>query len=151
MHSPTIDNITQKLANQRYFSTPDAMSCYCAIKLDAESSKLMTFNSPFCRQRFMKLLLGVVLVQEIFMKKVQGTFEGLEWVDVIIDDILVHGGPWSKHDKNLKAMLKCKMKLEPRKASDKCVKSKLLWPHNHIRTTAWSSEIKAVKQMAPAK
>ena len=54
---PTLDDVTTKLAGARYFSVLDARSGYWAIKLNTESSLLTTFNTPFGRYRFLRLVV----------------------------------------------------------------------------------------------
>ena len=56
---PTFDDITSKLARSKYFSILDAHSGYWQIKLDDESSKLTTFNSPFGKYRFTRMPFGI--------------------------------------------------------------------------------------------
>ena len=50
LHGPypnkTIEEVVMKTANAKYFSMVDANSGYWQIKLDEESSKLCTFNTP---------------------------------------------------------------------------------------------------------
>uniref|UniRef100_A0A3P9LL44 Gypsy retrotransposon integrase-like protein 1 n=1 Tax=Oryzias latipes TaxID=8090 RepID=A0A3P9LL44_ORYLA len=102
---PTLDDITAKLAGARYFSVMDARSGYWAIKLTDESSKLTTFNTIFGRYRFLRLPFGLVSAQDEFQRKIDETYEGLEGVTAIVDDILIYGKTKAEHDRNLHAML----------------------------------------------
>ena len=43
---PTREEIMSQFANAKYFSKLDASSGFWQMKLDNESSKLCTFNSP---------------------------------------------------------------------------------------------------------
>ncbi|XP_053570046.1 ankyrin repeat and SOCS box protein 4 isoform X1 [Bombina bombina] len=116
---PTLDDITHKLAHAKFFSVLDAQSGYWQLKLDEQSSRLTTFNSPFGRWRFTRVPFGFASAQEIFQKKAHETIEGLHGVDVIIDDLLVYGSTRKEHDQNLCALLeRCRernMKLNPGK------------------------------------
>lgn len=47
--TPTLDEISHKFSGANFFSKLDAQRGYWAIHLDAESSLLTTFNSPFGR------------------------------------------------------------------------------------------------------
>ncbi|WP_419625204.1 reverse transcriptase family protein, partial [Thiolapillus sp.] len=47
--TPTLEEITNRLSGSKVFSKLDAKHRYWSIKLDEESSKLTTFNSP-CRR-----------------------------------------------------------------------------------------------------
>ena len=102
---PTLDDITSKLAGACYFSVMDARLGYWAIKLTEQSSKLTTFNMVFGRYRFLRLPFGLISAQDEFQRKVDETYEGLQGVTAIVDDILVYGKSKEEHDSNLRAML----------------------------------------------
>lgn len=102
---PTLEDITSKLAGACYFSVMDARSGYWAIKLTEESSKLTTFNTVFGRYRFLRLPFGLKSSQDEFQRKVDETYEGLDCVTAIIDDVLIYGKSKEEHDRNLRAML----------------------------------------------
>ena len=46
-HLPTTEEILSKLSNGKVFTKLDASCGYWQIPVDAESSKLLTFNTPF--------------------------------------------------------------------------------------------------------
>lgn len=48
---PTVDEVSSKFQGN-FFSTLDASSAFWMLKLDEFSSKLCTFNAPFCRCRY---------------------------------------------------------------------------------------------------
>ena len=56
----------------------DASSGYWQIKVDQESSKLLTFNTPFGRYRFLRLPYGVHSASEVFQASVAKILEGIE-------------------------------------------------------------------------
>ncbi|XP_029656885.1 uncharacterized protein K02A2.6-like [Octopus sinensis] len=56
---PTLEEITPSLAGSKIFSKLDASNGYWNIKIDKESSKLTTFNTPFGRYRFNRLPFGL--------------------------------------------------------------------------------------------
>lgn len=102
---PTLDNITAKLAGACYVRVMDARSGYWAIKLTEESSKLTTFNTVFGRYRFFRLPFGIISAQDEFQRRVDETYEGLQGVTAIVDDVLIFGKTKAEHDQNLCAML----------------------------------------------
>ncbi|XP_063965835.1 uncharacterized protein K02A2.6-like [Lytechinus pictus] len=121
----TIDDITDNLAGAQIFSTLDANCGFWQIPLDDESSKLLTFNTPYGRYRFLRLPFGINSASEIFQRIMTDMFSDIEGVEVLVDDILIYGPSESVHDQRLKQVLercreKC-IKLNP----DKC----------HIRQT----------------
>ncbi|XP_035679930.1 uncharacterized protein K02A2.6-like [Branchiostoma floridae] len=87
---PTLEDISTRLAGSKYFAVVDARSGYWQICLDEESSKLTTFNTAFGQYCFTRLPFGVHSAQEVFQKKMDSIFGGLEGVEVIVDDVLVH-------------------------------------------------------------
>ncbi|KAJ8333874.1 hypothetical protein SKAU_G00411930 [Synaphobranchus kaupii] len=102
---PTLDDVTPRLAGAQYFSVLDARSGYWTIKLSQESSMLTTFNTVFGRYRFKRLPFGIMSAQDEFQRRIDGTYEGLSGVAVIVDDILVYGRSKEEHDASLCAML----------------------------------------------
>ena len=60
---PTLDDITVRLAGAKYFSILVARSGYWQIKLDEESSRLTTFNTPFGRYRFTGMPFGINCIE----------------------------------------------------------------------------------------
>ena len=43
------------MSGAKYFTKLDASNAYWQIELDEESSKLLTFNSPFGRYQFLRM------------------------------------------------------------------------------------------------
>uniref|UniRef100_A0A1A8L2U7 Gypsy retrotransposon integrase-like protein 1 n=1 Tax=Nothobranchius pienaari TaxID=704102 RepID=A0A1A8L2U7_9TELE len=118
---PTLDDITPKLAGAQYFRVMDARSGYWAIQLTTKSSLLTTFNTIFGRYRFLHLPFGIISAQDIFQRKIDETYEGLNGVVAIVDDILVFGRTKEEHDDNLRAMLERTRERGVRLNPEKCV------------------------------
>ena len=57
--TPTLDDLNHKFANAKCFSKLDAKAGYWSIKLDEESQKLTTFQTPFGRYCFRRLPFGL--------------------------------------------------------------------------------------------
>jgi hypothetical protein len=102
---PTWEEISSRLHGARFFSILDANQGYWQIPLDDESSRLMTFNTPFGRYRFLRMPFGIHSAQEVFHKRINHLFEDLEGVETDIDDILVWGKTIEEHDQRLQATL----------------------------------------------
>ena len=62
----TVEEVAAELEGATVFSTLDASSGFWHIKLDEESSKLTTFNTPFGRYRFLRLPFGLSSAPEVF-------------------------------------------------------------------------------------
>ena len=54
-HIPNAEDILSRMAGATVFGKLDASSGYWQIQLDEESSKLLTFNSPYGRYKFKRL------------------------------------------------------------------------------------------------
>uniref|UniRef100_A0A3P9K9H2 Gypsy retrotransposon integrase-like protein 1 n=1 Tax=Oryzias latipes TaxID=8090 RepID=A0A3P9K9H2_ORYLA len=117
---PTLEDVTAKLAGAKYFSVLDARSGYWNIKLSHESSLLTTFNTVFGRYRFLRLPFGIISAQDEFQRRVDETYEGLDGVAAIVDDVLVFGKTKQEHDRNLRPMLQRTRERGVKLNPDKC-------------------------------
>ena len=52
-----------------FFTKIDARNGYWHVKLDDESSRLTTFDTPYGRYRWKRLPFGVSVASEIFQKR----------------------------------------------------------------------------------
>ena len=66
---------------------------------------LCTFNTPHGRYKFKRLPFGIKSAPEVFQKHMKQLLEGLDEVDVIMDDILVWGEDILQHDERLIKLL----------------------------------------------
>ena len=97
--------IVARMPNAKYFSVLDAGSGFWQVKLDRESCKLCTFNTPFGRYMFKRLPFGICSAQDIFQTIMSEIFEDIEGVEVVVDDILVWGASEEEHDTRLEKVL----------------------------------------------
>ena len=109
---PTIDDVLPKLAKAKIFSTIDAKSGFWHCKLDEESSKLTTFETPYGKYRWLRMPFGISPAPEIFQRLMHEALEGLDGIACIADDILIYGSgdtvaeATRDHDRNLIALLR---------------------------------------------
>ena len=106
-HHPmnTLDDIATRLYGSKHFSTLDANSGYFQIKLTPESSLVTTFTTPFGRYRYLRMPMGTRCSAEIFQREMVKHFSNLEGVEIVVDDILVHGRTQEEHHERLKKVL----------------------------------------------
>ena len=101
------------------FSTLGAASGFWQIPIDEDSQLLTTFITPFGRYAFCRLPFGIFSAPEIFQRKMSTLLEGLDGVEMIMDDILVHGRNREEHGARLNAVLRIindsGLKLNPKK------------------------------------
>ena len=102
---PTAAEITSKLTGAKVFCKLDAKDGFWHVKLDHPSSLLAIFNAPFGRFKFNRLPFGLNSSNEVFQKKMQFAFEGIEGAEVIYNDLLVWGKDEESHDKALRNVL----------------------------------------------
>lgn len=101
----TLQDIAPNLKGAVFFSKLDASQGFHQLKLDKASSLLCTFNTPFGRYRFLRLPFGIRSAPEIFHKMMKFIIEGLDGVDIYIDDFIVYGETKEQHDERLKQLL----------------------------------------------
>ena len=86
---PTAEELFSELTAARYFVKLDASNGYWQIKIETESSKLLTFATPFGRFCFKRLPYGILSASEIFQANISEIIEGLEGAINSQDDIIV--------------------------------------------------------------
>jgi transposase InsO family protein len=115
----SIEDVTTRTDGSKYFTCLDANQGYFQIGLDKESQKLTTFITPFGRYQYKRLPMGITSAPEIYQRAMSDMFQDLEGVEIIMDDILVHGDTREKHDQRLEKVLqRCRernLKLNPQK------------------------------------
>ena len=97
----TIDDVATRLKGSRVFTTLDANMGYYQLKLDEQSSFLTTFNTPYGRYRYLRMPMGISCAGEMFQREMMNVFGHLEGVEVVVDDLLVHGKTPEEHNKRL--------------------------------------------------
>ena len=102
---PTLDDIAPKLAGSKIFSTLDATKSFWLIPLTKDSALLTTFITPFGRYFFKRVPFGISSATQICQRKMAELLRGQEGVEVIVDDIIVHGRNKEEHDLRLKKVL----------------------------------------------
>ena len=102
---PWLEEVAPKLAESKVFSTPDAASGFWQIPIDEDGQLLTTFITPFGRYAFCRLPFGIASAPEIFQRKMSTLLEGLDGVEVTMDDTLGHGRNREEYDARLNAVL----------------------------------------------
>lgn len=101
----TVDEVVSNMTGAKVFSKLDATSGFWQIRLDEESSRLCTFNSPFGRYRFTRLPFGIKSAPEVYQRIMSQMVEDIEGAEAIMDDILIWGVDRTQHDERLKKVL----------------------------------------------
>ena len=108
--TPTLEEITNCLSGSKVFSKLDAKHGYWSIKLDEESSKLTTFNSPIGRFRFKRLPFGLNISQDAFQQCMDQILSQCPGTIRITNNVIVHGKDNKDHDRNLHHLMKVAQK-----------------------------------------
>ena len=155
-HYPThtIEDVLTRMQKATIFSVLDASSGFWQIKLDEESARLCTFNTPFGRYMFKRLPFGLCSSQDIFQRVMSEMFEGVEGVEVVVDDILVWGENEQQHDERLAKVLERARLRNLKLNKTKCqIKKKQITYLGHILTSQGlqpdPKKIQAVNNMPP--
>ena len=75
------------MPNAKVFSVLDVNHCFWQVKLDKDSSKLATFNTP-ARYSYTRLPFGIASAPEVFQNIMSLLFDDIEGVEVIVDDLV---------------------------------------------------------------
>ena len=149
----TVEEVATRLSGATSFTSLDACSGYWQLQVDDESSKRLTFNTPWGRYRFTRLPFGISPAPEIYQREMDRVFEGVP-VQIIVDDFLIHGEDQRDMDQKLRAVLdksrEVGLKFNPHKV-------KLRVPEVNYVGHIFSSEglkpdpekIRAINQMPP--
>lgn len=115
----TIEDVIAEIDGATVFTKLDATSGFWQICLDADSSKLCTFNTPFGRYSFTRLPFGIKSASEVYQRKISEIVQGIDGCEAIIDDILIWGRNMQEHDQRLHIVMekirKHNLKLNPEK------------------------------------
>ena len=91
------------------FSKLDAKQAYWNVKLDAASSLMTTFHTPFGRYKFLRMPFRLRISQDIFQWKIDQMYESCKGAVGIADDMQVFGNE-KTHDMNLHEAMECTRK-----------------------------------------
>ncbi|KAK3098150.1 hypothetical protein FSP39_016659 [Pinctada imbricata] len=117
----SIEDIVTRVHGSKVFSTLDANMGYFQIRLTQKSSMLTTFNTPFGRYRYLRMPMGLKCAAEVFQREMINHFGGIEGVEVVIDDILIHGANMEQHNARLRTVLQKARSINLKLNKAKCV------------------------------
>ena len=103
--SRTAEEISARVAGSTVFTTLDANVAFNQFILDEESSYLCTMNTPCGRYRWLRMPYGLSCCPEVLQAKMEEIFSDLQGVEVLMDDLLIHGQTLEKHNEVLTAVL----------------------------------------------
>jgi len=86
---PKIQDLMLKLEGFTYGTSLDLNMGYYHIKLDPNSRKLCTIVLPWGKYEYLRLPMGLCNSPDIFQEKMSELMQGLEYIRVYIDDLLI--------------------------------------------------------------
>ena len=95
-----MEEIQSRLANATVYSVLDVYARFFQLPLDEASSKLCTIATPYGCYKFLRVPFVISSASEIFQNTMNEIFEGVENVEIMIDDILVWGRTRQEHDEH---------------------------------------------------
>ncbi len=88
---PTPEEIFSRMSGAKHFTKLEASNAYWQVPLDDESSRLLTFNTPFGRYRYLRMPYGIHSASEICQAIISEIIEGIDGVENCQDDIILWG------------------------------------------------------------
>jgi len=101
----TIEDVITRTNGSKFFTVFDANQGFFQIKLDDQSALLTTFNTAFGRYFYKRLPMGISSAPEIYQRAMTELFAGIDGVEIVMDDILVHGETIEIHNKRVEKVL----------------------------------------------
>ena len=98
---PTVDELLHSMNGSKVFSKLDLKWGYHQLELSQESRHITTFVTHKGLYRYKRLLFGVSSESELCQHEISTALAGIEGVDNISDDIIVHGPDQKIHDQRL--------------------------------------------------
>ncbi|XP_058827479.1 uncharacterized protein K02A2.6-like [Topomyia yanbarensis] len=91
-HHPltTVEEIATRLTNSKCFTILDCKKRFWQIRVTERTSKFLAFGTPWGRYVCKRLPFGLASAPEVFQKVMNDTLEGIEGVEISMDDILIH-------------------------------------------------------------
>ena len=75
---PNAGEILAQMTDAKFFTKLDASNAFWQVKLDEESSKLLTFNTPFGRYKYLRMPYGIHSASGICQATISEIISGLQ-------------------------------------------------------------------------
>ncbi|XP_062611128.1 uncharacterized protein K02A2.6-like [Saccostrea cucullata] len=115
----TRDEIHARFKNAYFFSKLDARTLFWQMKLEQNSSKFTCFNTPFGRNRFLRLPFGISSAPEIYHRTIYMIYE--RGCTTMMDDIIVWGSTLQEHNQRLQQVFDASRNSNLKLNREKCV------------------------------
>ena len=102
---PIFEDLSQQIIGATVFSKLDLKAAFWQIPVDEKTSELLCFATPFGRFCFTRLPFGITPASEVCHRWISHAVEGLSFVNVNVDDILVYSRNKDEHLSHLAQLL----------------------------------------------
>ena len=86
---PTTEEVLSKMSGSKWYTKLDASNAYWQMKVDKESSRLLAFNTPYGRYRFVRMPYRIHSASELCQTKISSIIEHIAGTINSQDDIIV--------------------------------------------------------------
>lgn len=116
---PTVDELLQSMNGSMFFSKLDLKWGYHQLELTPQSRQITTFAVHNGVYRYKRLIFGVSSASEQYQHEIASALAGIEGVENISDDVIVHAADQETHLQHLHAIMnrlrQCGLTLNPLK------------------------------------
>ena len=102
---PTVDELLQNMNGSKVFSKIDLKWGYHQLELTEESRDITTYATHSGLYRYKRLLFGVSSASEQYQHEIAAALAGIEGVENISDDIVIHAPDEETHNERLHAVM----------------------------------------------
>ena len=103
---PTVDEVLESLNGSTVLSKLDLRLGFHQIELDEDSRVITTFATHDGLFRYKRLLCGANSAPEKYQQIIRQVLSGIDGVQNIADDLVVHGKTQAEQDRNLENVIK---------------------------------------------
>ena len=103
---PKVEDIFSKSSGAKYFKTLDLRAGYHHIPLDKSSILKTTFNSPFGKCKYIKVLFGLAQAPAYFQELMTNILKDFNFAIAYLDDIIIFNKTTEEHLAHIRKVFK---------------------------------------------
>eukprot|EP00961_Rhodomonas_salina_P244500 3304738-Rhodomonas_salina.1 len=103
---PHAEDLFDTLCGSKVFSKLDLFSGFWQIRVDPDSIHKTAFRTPFGQYKWLSMPMGLSNSPSVFQRLVSRILGNLDFVEVFMDDILIHSPDHTSHLAHIETILK---------------------------------------------